>query len=140
MATVMMPTEEVKVKKGRKSGAGFGSALGAVAGAALGASAGPAGIAKGAMMGQQVGGMIGGMVQPGREASAVQQPGSRGIQSASTGAVDRRLGEIQQSPQFQLQQAKAALAELPPQVQKDYAQTIDDALAASRKAQKVGMA
>ena len=140
MATVMMPTEEVKVKKGRKSGSGFGSALGAVAGAALGASAGPAGIAKGAMMGQQVGGMVGGMVQPGREASMVQQPGSRGIQTASTGAVDRRLSEIQKNPHFQLQQAQAALAELPSQVQKEFAPTIENALEASRKAQKVGMA
>ena len=142
MATIMMPTQEAPtVRKGKKSGAGLGQQIGAIAGGIAGASGGPMGAVQGAAAGASAGGMLGGMIQPGTPGTVVQpQRGPQGIQTASTGAVDRRLQEIQQNPQFQLQQAKVALAELPTDVQKQYAPTIESTLDASRRAQKVGMA
>lgn len=143
MATIMMPAQEAPtIKKGKESGAGFGQKLGAVAGGIAGAMTGnPMAAVQGAAAGASAGGMLGGMIRPG-SADEIVRPaqGPQPVQTASTGAVDRRLGEIQQSPQFQLQQAKVALAELPTQIQKEYAPTIENALEASRRAQRVGVA
>jgi len=137
MAQIRYPTEEVRVKKA-KSGLGqTGQLLGAVAGGVAGAAGGPAGAAQGAALGSSLGGMVGGMVDPGQAASIQRSGQTQGLQ-ANTGAVDRRLNEIQQNPHFQLQQAKAALPQLDPELQKEFAPTIEAALAASRKAQQVG--
>jgi len=138
MVQIMFPKEEVRVDKGRKGSAGMGQQIGAALGGAAGlVTGGPIGAIKGAAGGAGIGGTLGGMVDPGR-AGSVQQPAqTQGIQMQS-GAVDRRLQEIQNSPQFALQQAKSALNELPAEVQKEYAPTIEMALEASRRAQKVG--
>jgi hypothetical protein len=138
MAQIMFPKEEARVDKGRKGSAGFGQQAGAALGAVAGfAGGGPIGAVKGAATGASIGGTLGGLADPGRAAS-ISQPGqTQGLQ-ANTGAVDRRLNEIQQNPHFQLQQAKAALPQLDPELQKEFAPTIEAALAASRKAQQVG--
>jgi len=139
MAQIRFPTQEVQVRKGSSGSGGFGQKIGAAIGGVAGAVATgtPMGAVQGAATGASIGGMAGGMVDPGRQGS-VQQPGqTQGIQM-QTGSIDRRLQEIQNSPQFALQQAKSALTELPTDIQKQYAPTIEQALAASMRAQKVG--
>lgn len=142
MAQIRFPTRETpQPREGKQSGAGFGQKLGAGLGAAAGlVTGGPIGAVKGAATGASIGGTIGGLAQPGSPGEMVQQAQqTQGLQ-ANTGAVDRRLQEIQQNPHFQLQQAAAALPQLPADIQKQYAPTIEMALAASRKAQQVGRA
>ena len=138
MAQIRFPTQEVRVRKGSAGGSGLGQKLGAAVGAvAGGVTGGPMGAVKGAATGASIGGTVGGMASPGRQAS-VQQPGqTQGIQMQQ-GAIDRRLSEIDNDPHFQLQQAKAALPQLSPDIQKEYGPAIEMALAASRNAQKVG--
>ena len=148
MAQIRFPTREAPaVSKGRAGGGKMGQLLGAVAGGAAAAAAVPTGgmslaavpaIVGAAAGGGSLGGIIGESVRPGRQASAGQgsQP-TQGIQ-ANTGAVDRRLNEIEKNPHFQLKQAQAALPQLSPDIQKQFAPTIEAALAASRKAQQVG--
>jgi len=143
MAQIMQPTQEAAtVKRGKESGAGWGQKFGAVVGGVSGAmTGGPVGAIQGASAGASMGAQLGGMVRPGSQDQLVRpEQQGQSIQAANTGAVDRRLSEIQQNPHFQLQQAKVALAELPKEIQKEYAPTIESALEASRKAQKVGMA
>lgn len=136
----MFPKEQAKVDRGSPGKAGFGQKLGAAIGGAAGlATGGPVGAIKGAASGAGTGGMIGGMIDPGRAASVQQPMQEQGIQMQQ-GAVDRRLQEIQQNPHFQLQQARAALNEMPSDIQKQYAPTIEMALEASRRAQSIGTA
>ena len=140
MAQIMFPKEQAKVDRGSPGKAGLGQKLGAAIGGAAGlVTGGPVGAVKGAAAGAGTGGMIGGMIDPGRAASVQQPMQEQGIQMQQ-GAVDRRLQEIQQNPHFQLQQARAALNEMPTDIQKQYAPTIEMALEASKRAQKVGMA
>ena len=137
MAQVFMPRQEAQVDRGRKGGAGMGQTIGAGIGAIAGMGGGPVGMVQGAASGAGIGGMVGGMVAPGRQGSITPPQQSQGIQMAN-GAVDRRLQEIQSNPHFSLQQAKAALSQMPTDIQKEYAPTIEMALEASRRAQKVG--
>ena len=140
MAQIRFPTrQQPTVTKGRSGGGQFGQQAGALIGGVAGAiTGGPVGAVQGTASGAGIGGTIGGIVQPGTPDTMAQQAGqSQGIQMQS-GAVDRRLQEIQQNPHFQLQQAKAALPQLDPELQKEFAPTIEAALAASRKAQQVG--
>jgi hypothetical protein len=138
MAQVMMPREEVRVNKGRKGGAGIGQQVGAgIGGVVGGIYGGPGGAIQGASTGAGLGGMVGGMISPARQGSVIQPQQTQGMQMAN-GAVDRRIQEIQSNPHFSLQQAKAALSQMPTDIQKEYAPTIDMALEASRRAQKAG--
>ena len=142
MAQIRFPTKEAPtVREGKQSGTGMGQKAGAVIGGLAGAmGGGPVGAVKGAASGASMGGMAGGMLMPGRQAEITQAPQqTQGVQ-ANTGAVNRRLNEIQQNPHFQLKQAQAALPQLSPDIQKQFAPTIEMALEASRRAQKVGQA
>lgn len=139
MAQIMFPTRQAKVSKGSDGGGKTGQLLGAAIGGLAGAAGGPGGAVTGAATGASLGGMIGGAVKPGTAGSVQRPEQERGIQTQG-GAVERRLQEIQKNPHFALQQARGALNELPTAIQKEYAPTIEAALAASRKAQQVGVA
>lgn len=137
MAQIIQPRQEGSIDRGRKGSSGMGQQAGAVIGGLAGISGGPVAAVQGAAGGASMGGMLGGMIDPGRQGSVQQPQQSQGIQMQQ-GAIDRRLGEIQQNPHFALQQAKAALPQLPQELQQQYAPTIEMALEASRKAQAVG--
>ena len=138
MAQIRYPTQEVSVSRGSPGKAGMGQQIGAAIGGVAGAMTGsPVAAVQGAATGAGIGGMAGGMIDPGRQGSVQQPQQSQGIQMQQ-GAIDRRLGEIQQNPHFALQQAKAALPQLPQELQQQYAPTIEMALEASRRAQAVG--
>ncbi len=147
MAQIRFPTQEApRVREGKKGGSQTGQLLGLAAGAGLAAASGGVSLAAapaiigGAGGGASLGGIIGGAASPGRQAEMTQAPQqTQGVQ-ANTGAIDRRLSEIQQNPHFQLKQAQAALPQLSPDIQKQFAPTIEMALEASRRAQKVGQA
>lgn len=141
MAQIMFPKKQVSVDQGRESGAGTGQKLGAAIGGVAGLlSGGPIGAVKGAASGASIGGTLGGLAQPGQQGSVSQPQQTQGIQTAQGNAIDRRISEIEQNPHFALQQAKASLSQLPTEIQQQYAPTIEMALEASRRAQKVGMA
>ena len=78
---------------------------------------GPAGAMAGSKVGQ-------GLVSAGPDPSAVQ-----------SGAIDRRIGSMQDSPQMGLAQASAALQQLPPEYQQAYGPTL---AAAAQRAQQGG--
>ena len=138
MAQIMFPTRRATVTEGKESGGKQGQLLGAALGGLAGAATGsPMAAVQGASVGSNLGGLVGNSIQPGSQGSVSQPSQTQGIQMQS-GAVDRRLQEIQQNPHFQLQQAAAALPQLPADIQKQYAPTIEMALEASRKAQQVG--
>ena len=140
MAQIRFPTKQAPAaREGRKGGGAFGQQAGAIIGGVAGAMTGsPIAAAQGAASGASMGGMAGNVLAPGRQAEIAQRQGqTQGIQMQQ-GAIDRRLSEIDNDPHFQLQQAKAALPQLSPDIQKEYGPAIEMALAASRNAQKVG--
>ena len=139
MAQIQFLQKEDEIKKGKKGGAGFGQTAGMVLGGVAGAYAGGAGGAvKGASAGAAMGSQFGGMANKATADELIRAEQTQGVAPPTAGAVDRRLAEMQVDPSFQLKQAQAALQNMPTDVQKQYAPTIDMALAASQRAQRVG--
>lgn len=113
---------------------------GTAAGATLGASLG--GAATGALTGSQVGGLAGGLLNPEK---AGPQPLSSNAPSGmnsdtSPSAISRRLQQIDANPVQQLSAAQQALKYQPPDMQKQYQDTINQALILAQRDQRRGMA
>ena len=138
MAQIRFLTPQRKIDEGKEGGGGMGEKAGAVIGGIAGAvgGGGPAGAIGGASAGAGLGRRIGEAIDPAQQLKVVEPVVTAGIPTSN--ALDRRLAEIEQSPHFGLQRAQAALSQLPKNIQQEYGPTIEMALEASRKAQRVG--
>jgi hypothetical protein len=93
------------------------------------------------MTGAQAGSMLGGVVaeDQAKQSMNPQYSASQGGPSQSS-AMARRLETIQTSPVQQLSQAQAALKAQPPDVQKQYMDTVNQALILAQRDQRRGQA
>lgn len=101
-----------QVQKSNSSG-GMGSRLLTLAGMAAGAYMGAPsiGAAAGASLGGQLGGMAGGIMDPVKQTQGPPPP--QAIQP--NGAVERRLGELNQNPMRQIRESINSLQHIPDQ-------------------------
>lgn len=143
MAYITIPKKKQPAPSGGSSGGGgMGGLIGAAAAAAVLASGGAAApaVIGAAGTGASLGSMLGSTIAPPSAPTqeAVDQ-GQGGVQP-QTGAIQRKLDEVQSAPLFALHEAKSSLQSMPLHVQKEYAPYLDDAIKQATTLQPKGVA
>jgi hypothetical protein len=113
---------------------------GAIAGGVLAAPGGPGAIAGGAALGSQLGGLAGSTFNAPKAGPQPVQSTTASNSSTDSNAIRRRLETMQADPVNQLSAAKSALAYQPPDVQKQYMDTVNQALILAQRDQRRGQA
>lgn len=140
MAQITPYQRKARVTEAEESGLGkFLQVAGGIAGGVVGGiGGGPAGAIGGATAGAGLGGMIGGAVDPAKPGE-VEQPKSFGSVDQPDSAMGRRLAQAKEDRLVTLKKAEAALAQLPKELQEQYASPIVSATMAEEKRRAMGM-
>jgi uncharacterized protein YcfJ len=143
MAQILMPQPRPQQTQAPHKGWGdiagkllgtVGAVAGGIAGTGVGGpGAGTvAGAIGGFSAGQGVGNALGEAIRPTKQAEYTQSQ----VPQVNDNAVGRRFAQIDSDPMFAMTQAKASLAQMPPEYKQRYEPIIDDAMNVYQQQQK----